>query len=287
MLKSAGQTLMDACKRWSADGGPLLSAGVAYYVAISFFPVLIILLAGLGFFFDLTETGQQAEAQLIHAVDVQLSPALGQQVQKVIEEVRVQASFSGPVGLITLLIASLAMFSQFEHAFDRIWKVDSKTNRGLWRSVVLSLKTRLKAFTMLLALGVVVVVTFAAGVVLSTIEETSAELLPWDDRVGWLLDVGLTVVLNVVAFTLIYRLIPKVEVSWKHALAGGIFAAIAWDIGRQVLARFVIGQHYESAYGIVGSFLAIMLWAYYAVSVLFLGAELIQAIRAREASVEG
>lgn len=281
MFKVSYETLADAYSRWSEDGGPLLSAGMAYYIALSLFPVLLILIAGIGFFFAGTEVGQQAEAHLLDAVSEQLSPALGEQVESVFQEVRDKASLGGPVGLITLLIAGLAMFSQFDNAFDRIWNTEPKSDLGLWQSVWLMLRTRLKALAMLLALGALVVVVFVAGVVLSAVQDASNEVLPWGAQVGWLFQFGFTLVLNALAFTLIYRVIPKVKVKWRHALAGGIFAAVAWEIGRQLLANYVIGQRYGSAYGVVGSFLAIMLWAYYAVSVLFFAAEFIQALRAR------
>lgn len=280
-LRTTIEVFIDTCRRWSEDGGPLLSAGVAYYVALSLFPVLLMLIAGLGFFFGQTDMGQQAETHLIEAVEEQLSPGLGHQIQEVFDEVRGKAIVGGPLGILTLLIAGLAMFAQFDHAFDRIWNIEPNRNRGLWQSLLRSLKTRLKAFLMLLALGAMVVIVFASGMAITTIQQTSASLLPWNDNFGRVLDLGVTLCLNVVAFTLIYRLIPKVEVRWIHSLAGGVFAAVAWEIGRQILAGFVIGQRYESAYGVLGSFLAIMLWTFYAVCVLLFGAEFIQAIRAR------
>ncbi|HWC88066.1 MAG TPA: hypothetical protein VG433_00360, partial [Pirellulales bacterium] len=44
---------------------------------------------------------------------------------------------------------------------------------------------------------------------------------------------------------------------------------------RQVLAVMVIGGRY-SAYGVVGTFIAMMVWVYYAAAVLFLGAEFVK-----------
>lgn len=281
-MSSLFQLLSDAYRRWSEDGGPLLSAGVAYYIALSLFPMLLILIAALGLFFQGTDAGQQAESHVIQAVSDQLSPNLADQLREVFEQVRGKALVGGPIGIITLLIAAMAMFSQFDHAFDWIWNIEPKSNRGLWHSVLTVLRTRLKALLMLLALGALVLAVFVAGVVVTTVQETSSEWIPWSPNVGWLVDFAATLSMNILAFTLIYRWIPKVNVAWTHALAGGSFAAIAWEIGRQILASYVIGQRYDNAYGLLGTFLAIMLWAYYAVSVLFFSAEFIQAIRARD-----
>ena len=60
-------------------------------------------------------------------------------------------------------------------------------------------------------------------------------------------------------------------------MAGGLFVSIIWLIGQRLLVSFVIGDGY-TAYGVVGSFIAIMLWAYYASAALFLGAEFVQAL---------
>src|SRR5262245_3811099 len=54
--------------RFSTDDGTLVAAGVAYYVALSFFPLLLVLVAGLGIVLQWTAVGQDARAQLIDAI---------------------------------------------------------------------------------------------------------------------------------------------------------------------------------------------------------------------------
>ena len=52
--------------------------------------------------------------------------------------------------------------------------------------------------------------------------------------------------------------------------------AVTWQIGQHFLALFVISNHY-SVYGVVGAFIAVMVWFYYAGAVVFLGAEIVRA----------
>ncbi len=47
-----------AYDRWSRDDGPVMAAAVAYYIALSFFPLLLVLISGLGLFFRFAHTGQ-------------------------------------------------------------------------------------------------------------------------------------------------------------------------------------------------------------------------------------
>ncbi|MCA9071192.1 MAG: YihY/virulence factor BrkB family protein, partial [Planctomycetaceae bacterium] len=62
------------------------------------------------------------------------------------------------------------------------------------------------------------------------------------------------------------------------AFKGAVLVAIGWEIGRQILAAVLIRSNYISAYGTIGSFLAIMLWLYFSSHLVFLGAEFVQCI---------
>ena len=52
--------------------------------------------------------------------------------------------------------------------------------------------------------------------------------------------------------------------------AKGLLVSVDWFIGQRVLISFVIGTGY-TAYGLVGSFIATMIWLYSVSAVLFFG----------------
>ena len=89
----------------------------------------------------------------------------------------------------------------------------------------------------------------------------------------------INVALNFCAFTLVYRFVPRVGIRWGEALRGATLAAILWEIGRQLLGIYLVRLGYPTAYGVIGSFIAIMLWAYYAMIVVFFGAEYTRVVR--------
>ena len=57
--------------------------------------------------------------------------------------------------------------------------------------------------------------------------------------------------------------------------SAALVAGVAWEIGRQLIALFLIGGSY-SAYGVVGSLIVLMLWCYYGSLVLLFGAEFVE-----------
>src|SRR5262245_53305096 len=61
--------------------GTLSAAGIAYYVALSFFPLLLVLVAGLSSLFQFTPIGQSAWHALRTAIANQISEDLARQVE--------------------------------------------------------------------------------------------------------------------------------------------------------------------------------------------------------------
>lgn len=275
------QCLRGAVYRWLDDEGPLMGAAVAYYVGLSLFPMLLVLIAGVGMFLQYTQTGQDAEQQILSAVSEQLSPALEEHVATALGQIRDKSGVGGRLGLLGILIAALAGFAQFERAFNHIWSVPEPEKTGIWHGVKRFILQRGIAFVLLLGSGLLVAAVSIVGLALSGVREYSADFLPMPDSLWNLLQMAVSVGLNVCVFALIYRYLPRAAVRWGDAFRGGLVAACLWEVGRQVLASYLIGSKYSSAYGAAGSMLAILLWCFYAVTTLFLGAEYIQELRAR------
>ena len=273
-----GRHVAGAWSRFQKDDGFLMAAAVAYSSALAFFPLMLILTSGLGIFLRFTATGQEARAQILNALEGSFSPQMREQVRQLLETVGDKASVGGPIGFLLLLMTAVALFAQFERAFDRIWNLATEPKPGVLRAVRRLLVDRMRAFLLLLAVGTLVLLNFIVGMVLNGVQSYTTQILPGADWAWRLTQIVLSIGLNAAAFALLYRLLPKSDVRWSEAFQGGLFTSVVWEIGRQALAMFVIGGKYTSAYGVIGSFIAVMLWVYYANAVIFLGAEFVQEI---------
>ncbi len=273
--------LKETFRRWGDDNGSLMAAGVAYYGALSFFPLLLTLISGAGLILQFTTAGQNAEQQMLDAVGQQMSAELEQHIATALDQVRSGANTGGPIGLISLLIGAMAIFVQFDAAFDVIWNTGASETKGAVAAVKRLILHRGVAFLMLIGLGVVLITIQVVGVAMTAAAQISDSILPSGNRLWSFARFVLPPILNGLIFTLIYKWLPRVPVAWKEAVQGGIFAAVVWEVGRQLLTHFLVGTKYSSAYGVVGSFIAVMLWIYYGVSVLFLGAEYVQSVCAK------
>jgi len=278
LIRRFAGRLAKAYTHFAEDDGLMMAAAMAYYLALSFFPLLLVLVAGLGLVLESTAVGQDAQKQLLSAIEQQASPELSQQVGRALETIGARAPKSGPIGFVTLLVAAIALFAQVDSAFDRIWCTPTKHATNWWKWMERQLVTRIKALAMLVAVGGFVVAVMIASTVWSAVQLAMEPAVAMSSEFRWGSNLLINLVLNFIAFTSIYRFVPKPEVPWLIAARGGLLAALLWEIGRQVLAIYLVRQGLPSAYGIIGSFLAIMLWTYYAMVVMFFGAEFARVV---------
>lgn len=274
-LRHAGGQLYQAVAQWLEDDADMLAASVAYYTALAFFPLLLILTAALGVMLEVSPQAQDAQQQLLQVVAQRVSPNLATQIQTALAEVQTGAVISGPLGLLFLLIAAMGIFVQFQRAFDQVWRVPTPESTSVWDSLRHVLIGRLRAFAMLVGVGVLLVAAFVASMVVTAM--LRAAPVGAGSPVWHWIQVAANIAINALLLAVVYRALPRVSVGFREALAGGVLVAIVWEIGRAVLAAYVIGGSY-TAYGVIGAFLALMLWVYYAYAVLFLGAEYVQVL---------
>jgi membrane protein len=271
-LKRFFDNLMSAYSHYSEHDGPLLAAAIAYYLAFSLFPLMLVLVAVLGWAFRFTAPGQQAEQRVLETVSEQVSPALAEQLSAALGSVERSAAASGAFGIVLLLVTALAIFTQIDYAFDRIWDDRANASTG-WRNRVKQLVlTRLKAVLMLLGVGAFVLAVMIASLVWQGVQTNLNGRFELGPLVQGFAQPLLHVGLNMLAFTIVYRFLPKRTTRWSSAIFGAIMASVLWEIGRQVLAAYVVGDKLPTAYGLIGSFMAIMLWTYYAMIVVLFGA---------------
>jgi membrane protein len=268
---------------WQEDDGFLLSAAMAYYAAFSLFPLCLVLVAILGFVLRMSQQAADARKLLLEELAQHTTLWLSDKLGTLLEGVQSHAAFGGPFGAIALLFAAIVVFLQLDYMFDRIFgvpKTDKKPT--IWRYLRTVLFDRLYAFLMLMIVLLLLLALFVANLVLHGIQSTERfqsviHQVPGREMLWYWGQFVATVVTNALLITMIYKFLPKVRVRWRDALAGGLLVSLVWLAGQRLLVRLLIGPTY-TAYGIVGTFIAVMIWVYYVSAILFLGAEFIEAL---------
>lgn len=268
--------LRAASQGWSRDDGPLLAAAMAYYAAFSLFPLCLVAISVLGFVMRFSYQAQDQREQMLSLVAQNAGPWLAEQLGHLLDGVQTNAAVGGPLGLLALLATAVGLFAQLDSIFDRIWGTRPQGGRG-WRAAVRrALCDRALAFLAMLAVGGILLAVLVADIALSGIKPYVAQLP--GGRYAWQLSqLGLSLAADALMLAVLYKVLPNAPVRWREALAGGVPTAVVLQFGQWALISFVIGQKY-TAYGVVGTFIGVMLWFYFASAVLFFGAEFVAAI---------
>jgi len=172
-----------------------------------------------------------------------------------------KASKLGSVGLVAVLITALALVFTIDRALNGIWRVPKPrpwTQRLLvyWAAITLGP----------LLLGASLAMTSYA----ISASRGVVDALPG----GLELLLGLLeVALLAGAFAGLFRFVPNAPVRWRHAWAGGVFVALAFQVAQKGLAWYVKSvPTYSVVYGAFATVPIFLLWIYLGWVIVLLGA---------------
>jgi membrane protein len=283
VIDSGRRVIGDTFSVWSRSDCTTQAAAVSFYAALSLFPFVIVLISGVGLFFEVFESGQNAEQTVLQLLSEVFSAEMSASVANILKDVQGQARVTGPVASVVLLYLGSRMFTQIDTAFEHIWDVKGR-KRGFRGSVKDWVITRLRSVAMIGGFGAVGLFVFFGGTVLYTAEEFLNTWFPQAESFWGLRSYLLSLATNTLVFGGVYRVLSKGPVQWKLCFGTGLAVAGVWEIGRVVIASLVIGEKY-TALGVAGSFLGILLWIFYNILALLLGAVFVKVMAKRAAPI--
>ena len=245
-----------------------LGASLAFYAVLSLAPLVILSIAVAGLFVG-TET---ARDQLLLQFQELLGPAGATAVQSMIAHAQsVRAtSIASVLGLATLLFGASQIFSELQSALDKIWEVDYSRTSGLLALV----RQRFFSFGLVLAIGLLLLVSLLFSAALAAMGKFMGELLPLPEWILQGLDFLVSVVGTSALFALIFQYIPDAQTEWRHSWIGGLITAGLFSLGKTLIGLYLGKAGVGSAYGEAGSLVVVVVWVYYSSQIFFFGAEL-------------
>jgi membrane protein len=255
-----------------------LAAALSYYATFSIFPLLILLLGGIGFFLG-PATPAQEQILLAFTRSVSGGEVLVATLETILNAVAEQSGEATLVGGVTLLIGISGVFGQLDWTFNKIWNIPEPPSSGEFLALVKrALGKRLFAFGMTSVAGLLLVVSLVLTAVTSPWMQGATTLLGIQQgalasTISFLWQLLVTLAVNTLIFALIFKYLPDTQVAWRDVAAGALISAVVWEIAKQVLAFYIGWSRFSSAYGAIGTLLAAMAWLYFSSQILFMGAE--------------
>jgi membrane protein len=265
--RQVSHVLRCAVSEWFEHRCASKGAALAFYTLFSMAPVLVLVIAVAGFFYG----AEAAQGQLLGQLKGLMGASGAEAIQLVLAGARNHQSGTRAtiIATVLLLFGATSVFAELKDSLDQIWGVPKPAGSNWWDV----LRTRLLSFGLILVLGFLLMVSLVVSAALAVLQSYVGGL--WKDAtvvlawIAWLVSFGVIAVL----FGVIYKLLPRVRLSWRDVSIGALGTAAMFELGKFVIGLYIGNSGVANSFGAAGSTIALLLWVYYSAQIFFLGAE--------------
>ncbi len=254
--------LSEAVTSFLRQGCPSLAAALAFFSLLSLFPLVFLLLYGIGFLVSQNVIGEQFMLSFLKGFLPSLGERLAQELHRIssLESVRwiVLLSFFWFGGLV---------FYELDYALNVVFQSTQKRHPLISTAISIALlgSTGLLLFTSYVATQAIAFLTAYAPrlwgldlVALAAHEFHLTYTLPF--------------ALAFLAVSLLYRLVPRRRPRWRDAMAGALTFGLLWVAAKLLFVNYGdFATVYARLYGSLLEIVLLLLWVYYSAGLLLFG----------------
>lgn len=266
-LKAVGRLFQETFKEWNQDKASRLAAALSYYAIFSIAPLLIIVIAVVGFVYGEDAATGVIEEKLQGLVGLSAAKLIQSAIQNANKPH--QGTIASIISIVVLLFGATGLFTVLQDALNTIWGVQPKPGSSVKNLV----RQRVLSFAMVLSIGFLLLISLVISTILNTIVKYFGHLIPGADLLWDIVNYILSFSVTAVLFGLIFKVLPDVKIAWSDVSIGAILTAILFSIGKFLLEKYLVSSSFGSAYGAAGSIIVVLAWVNYAAQILFFGAE--------------
>lgn len=245
-------------RRIDEDNMTTQAGNLAYVSLLALVPLVAVIFA----LFAAFPVFSDISVQLKNFIFTNFMPAAGDVIQRYLDQFVANVNKMTAVGAVGLIVTALLLMHSVDSALNAIWRSNSP------RSMIYSFAV----YWMILTLG-----PLLAGASLAI----SSYLLSlrWVNVTGVtsLIDQALRIfplVLSILAFWLLYSVVPTRRVPGRDALTGAVVAGLLFELGKKGFALYVtMFPSYQLIYGVLAVIPILFLWVYWTWCIVLLGAE--------------
>lgn len=269
-LPKVGQLLKRTFQEWQEDKASRIAAALAYYTVFSISPLLVIAIAIAGAFFGQDAAQEQIMEQLTGIVgEDAIEPVLMALNNISQPKIRGLASL---ISIGVLMLGASGIFAQLQDALNTVWNVEPQPGQGIF----LFIRKRISSFFMVLVIGFLLILSLILSTIVTTVSQYQVDFLPGSQILWENLDFIVSLGLMTFLFSLMFKYVPDVEITWKDVFVGSLITALLFIFGKFLLGVYISRGSLGSAYGAAGSLIVFLAWVYYSAQIILFGAEFTQ-----------
>jgi membrane protein len=265
----AADHLIRTWQHYSKVQGNVLAGAVTYFGFLSFFPILALAFAAVGYItivypdarHNLTEGLQQVFPGIVTN-----RPAPG---KISLDQIANAKAAAGLIGLAGLLYSGLGWLSGLRQALQTIFDVAAEDKRGVVLGKVVDL-------AMLVIIGIVMIVSVAIAGVVKGLTSDILEAVGLSSGLGneallWVVAVLLGVAASTLLFFAMFKLLPNPDLPSGALWRGALLAAVGFEMLKAIVVN-VLGGVGGTPFAPLALAVTLVIWINYFSRLVLLGA---------------
>lgn len=259
----------------------LLAGGLAFSLLICIIPLILIVFFVVGQVLAKQSVWEEINVFIDRVIPYQdYANYVKQMVFERVEEFRLYRSMAGIIGFVGLFFASSGLFSSMRTVLNLVYKIKVTEH---------ALIGKLRDFGMVLLVLIYFVLTTAFLPAIDIFHGMNATAKIFENlNLKFLEELafsGFSFTIVLVAFLILYWLIPHGRLPKKSIFLSALWAAVMWEIAKQLFGLYMShAATLERVYGAYIFLIAVIFWIYYSAIVFIIGAEIGQLYRERAAA---
>lgn len=259
MILKLPKSFLISFKDFYRDEGIFLSAALAFFSILSLIPLTMFVINVL---FSITQ--EERIIRFIYFRLTNLFPNIEIQMIKDLKHILTAKGVSG-ISLFLYGFFSLQLFTAIEFSLNKIFKVSKK--RHFFMSLFMS-------FFIILLIILAVAVSFTLSYTVRLFQPHVLEELGVVLR--FFLKYIIPFFLVFVIIGMLYKILPNKKIKLVSIVTGSLITTVLIEIAKHIFAFYVLKViKISTLYGSVSTFLALLMWLFYAWAVFLYGAEII------------
>jgi len=255
------QFLLSVWERYHQNHCLQAAGNLAFTTVLSIIPVAIVMSSILLDFKHISDAFRLAQEYLLD----KLIPSTAESVRELMPEITSTAENITFLSLLLLLTTSILLLRSIDETINIIWRLDGDGS--------VQKPFRLHYYLLVIVLAPVLLgLSLSITSYLSSLPFINNELRAnlYEHYLLWLSPLCL----NVITFSLLYKYSPRVTVTTKVALIGGVIAAVLFEAAKWLFSFYIVSfPNYQIIYGALSFIPIFLLWIYISWAIILFGAE--------------
>ncbi|MEX1010531.1 MAG: YihY/virulence factor BrkB family protein [Balneolaceae bacterium] len=267
LAKQIGHLILDTLNKALDDDIMTMGAAIAFYTIFSIAPIFLIIVALSGIFISEEVLSEQIKEQIKEL----LGGDMAENLMQFLNEHSLQSGSIVTTIFATLIIifGATTVINQLKLSLNSIWNVTEVKISSVWKFLL----NRLLSFGMVIVISLLLLSSLIAEAMIALLAALIFDLVPFIQVDFYRILTQITTLgFAITFFALIFRILPDVNVSWKHIFVGATVTTLLFLLGKYLIGFYLSTTGLQATYKAAGTLVIFIIWVYYNVLTILLGA---------------